>query len=69
MPGRGHLKFTRAEAKLLKYQDTRTTPCRPCRGGGEYKPGEVCFRCGGKGVQTPTDRRRNYWYDAYGIIK
>jgi hypothetical protein len=30
-------------------------------------PGGVCFRCGGKGYQTPADERRNAAYDRYGV--
>lgn len=56
----------------------RTVPagaeqCDQCRGSGQYVWGAIvngvpshtgtCFRCGGKGFQTPADVRRNRYYD------
>ena len=52
------------------------TRCDNCQGTGTYKgAGRVengkficftgpCFRCGGKGHQTPEDEKRNEYYDA-----
>jgi hypothetical protein len=47
--------------------------CERCSGKGSYSWGTVtngvpahtgeCFRCKGKGFQTPADRRRNRYYD------
>lgn len=31
--------------------------------GAPTGPGGICYRCGGKGEQTDSDRRRNYGYD------
>lgn len=59
--------------------DNKTTPgqniCRRCAGTGKFitgtlngqptGPGGICFRCGGKGVQTEADARRNYGYDNF----
>lgn len=39
--------------------------------GGHFENGEytgtigTCFRCGGKGYQTPADEKRNAYYDNY----
>jgi hypothetical protein len=50
-----------------------TWPCKRCAGTGQFitgslngrpvGPGGICFRCGGKGHQTPEDSHRNYWSD------
>ena len=49
--------------------------CRRCSGTGAYitmllngqptGPGGICYRCEGKGYQTPEDERRNEVYDTY----
>lgn len=59
-------------AKLVKK-----TRCERCAGTGQFVtyvengvpkgPGGPCFRCGGKGVQTVDDRKRNYGYDNFGM--
>ncbi len=51
--------------------------CRRCAGTGQFityvengvpkGPGGICFRCGGKGVQTEDDQRRNWGYDMFGV--
>ena len=52
-----------------------TTVCDSCNGSGVYygagrvENGKfigfsgVCYRCGGKGKQTPKDENRNAYYD------
>jgi hypothetical protein len=54
---------------------TPTPPrkCDRCGGTGQFityvengvpkGPGGSCYRCGGKGIQTDADRRRNWGYD------
>ena len=52
--------------------------CNRCAGTGQFityiengipkGPGGVCFRCGGKGVHSQRDRRRNDYYDTHRII-
>jgi len=32
-------------------------------------PGGACFRCAGKGYQTPQDERRNQAYDSYSAAR
>lgn len=48
-------------------------PCKRCASTGRYityvengqprGPGGPCFRCDGKGKQTPEDAHRNHWHD------
>jgi len=55
-----------------------TVPCARCAGTGQFitgmvngkptGPGGICFRCGGKGVITDADARRNYGYDNFAPI-
>lgn len=50
-----------------------TWPCKRCASTGSFityvengvpkGPGGSCFRCNGKGRQTPVDAHRNYWAD------
>lgn len=50
--------------------------CRRCAGTGQFitrvengrptGPGGLCFRCGGKGVQTAEDGKRNLFFERYG---
>jgi hypothetical protein len=52
--------------------------CGRCAGTGLFVTGTVngiptgpggnCFRCGGKGYQTPKDQRRNAYYDAHRTV-
>jgi hypothetical protein len=53
-------------------------PCERCQGSGQYryvskatgKPaGGECYRCGGKGWQDESDRRRNAAYDRHAIVE
>lgn len=63
----------RGSAKLLKE-----SRCDRCAGTGQFityvengvpkGPGGICYRCGGKGVQTLGDRRRNYGHDNFAPI-
>jgi hypothetical protein len=49
--------------------------CERCGGTGAFVtamynghpvgPGGICYRCEGKGYQTPKDVRRNYAYDIH----
>jgi hypothetical protein len=49
--------------------------CRRCAGTGQFitgvtndvptGPGGDCFRCGGKGYQTPADQKRNDNYNRF----
>lgn len=53
--------------------NTASTTCIDCGGSGRWVMGPItngvparegmCFRCRGKGVQTPADERRNRFYD------
>ncbi len=53
--------------------------CGRCGGTGRYithslngrlrGPGGICFRCEGKGYQTPADERRNAAYDEYAAAR
>lgn len=62
----------RGNAKLVTK-----APCSRCAGTGQFityvengvpkGPGGPCYRCGGKGVQTVADHRRNYGYDRWGV--
>ena len=68
-------KFSRPalEAILLtfceRFRETKATSvpdvkCLPCGGSGTYQRGTgSCFRCVGKGYQTPEDVERNRAYD------
>lgn len=57
----------------MEATTTTATKCGPCAGTGRFitsvhngkptGPGGTCFRCGGKGVQTPKDVARNNYYD------
>lgn len=52
--------------------------CRRCAGSGIFVtyvengqvrgPGGECFRCGGHGVQTDADAKRNAYHDEHQII-
>lgn len=52
--------------------------CERCCGTGRFitgtlngkptGPGGICFRCNGKGHQTPRDERRNDYYDQHRTI-
>ena len=52
--------------------------CSRCAGTGQFityvengvpkGPGGICYRCNGKGVQTTSDRRRNYGHDNFAPI-
>ena len=54
-------------------------PCRDCnetgtRGWGANVNGRmthsgVCYRCQGKGYQTPEDRKRNECYDQHAALR
>jgi hypothetical protein len=54
-------------------------PCKRCAGTGQYitrvengrptGPGGPCFRCDGKGRQTPTDAHRNHWHDQHYLAR
>jgi hypothetical protein len=37
--------------------------------GKPVSPGGKCYRCGGKGYHTPTDRKRNAYYDANQVVR
>lgn len=60
-------------AKLVHFR------CGRCAGTGAYitgtvngvptGPGGICYRCEGKGFQTDADRRRNFGYDNYAIVR
>jgi hypothetical protein len=53
--------------------------CERCSGSGQYTtmvingrpagPGGKCYRCQGKGTQNDADRRRNYGYDNFALVK
>ena len=53
-------------------------PCKRCATTGRFityvengiprGPGGPCFRCDGKGMQTPLDAHRNYWFDVTRVI-
>lgn len=54
--------------------ETTATKCGSCNGTGRFCTGVVngvptdkgpCYRCGGKGVQTPKDAKRNNYYDNF----
>lgn len=57
----------------------KNQPCLRCAQTGRFVtcvvngqpkgPGGVCFRCGGKGYQTPVDVRRNEAYDSYAAAR
>jgi hypothetical protein len=54
-------------------------PCKRCATTGRFityvengqpkGPGGPCFRCDGKGVQSPADAHRNYWHDVKQIVR
>lgn len=56
----------------VKYARRVSWHCKRCGGTGQFitmvmngqptGPGGICFRCGGKGYQTPSDAHRNYWH-------
>jgi hypothetical protein len=56
-----------------------THPCRRCATTGQFityvengvpkGPGGICFRCGGKGVHTLADRRRNLSHDRHAFAR
>lgn len=70
----------RPEWAEIKPQPEGTVECDGCNGSGVYYgAGSVvnghfvgfkgtCFRCGGKGWQTPKDVRRNRYYDAHRVV-
>jgi hypothetical protein len=53
--------------------------CDRCAGTGQFitmflngkptGPGGVCFRCEGKGYQTPKDEKRNLAYDEFSAAR
>ncbi len=57
---------------------TGTHRCGRCAGTGRFitgvvngkstGPGGICFRCGGKGVHTQQDRKRNLYYDTHRTV-
>lgn len=57
---------------------TGTHKCGRCAGTGRFitgihngkptGPGGICFRCGGKGVHTQRDRRRNDYFDTHQVV-
>lgn len=65
------------DAKKAWEKDRSTESCPRCLGSGRFTtqivnnkpvgPGGPCFRCDGKGFQNRFDRRRNCYYDIYGI--
>lgn len=68
-------------SRLIEYEPLydRKSPdlCRRCSGTGRYVtanlngkpagPGGECFRCLGKGIQTPEDVKRNAAYDRHAF--
>ena len=60
-------------AQMVRAARRVAFPCARCGGTGLFVtmvvngrptgPGGICYRCGGKGEQTDTDRRRNFGYD------
>lgn len=52
--------------------------CGRCAGTGQFityvennqpkGPGGICFRCEGKGYQTPEDKKRNEYYDTHRTV-
>lgn len=65
----------RLRNEIERERETENRPCERCGQTGRFitgsmngrptGPGGICYRCGGKGHQTPADRRRNYGYDCH----
>ncbi len=64
---------------MTNTTSAQRTPCRRCGQTGRFithvlngqpkGPGGPCFRCAGKGYQTPADIRRNDAYDRYAAAR
>jgi hypothetical protein len=65
------------EAKTAWEKNNAVNTCERCGGSGMFVtrmvngrgegPGGPCYRCNGKGHQNRNDRRRNCYYDRFGI--